>query len=154
MKLSDLLFLRLPLAVWVGATAFAAISAPAVFHELSSRDVAGRLVGEILRRLEALFHVLSILLVVGVFSAVGREGRIAGRAAVTAVGIFLAIATNVYSSMVLRPRMAYYRAQAGSFDETPPEDPWRRKFQTLHRRSTRILVVGLAAAVVSLAFAP
>ncbi len=33
-----------------------------------------------------------------------------------AVAIFLAIATNVYLSMVLRPRMNYFRMKVGSFD--------------------------------------
>jgi len=153
-KFADILLLRLPLGMWVGAAVFAGLAAPAVFRSIPSRDLAGKVFGEILRRLETLFHVLSVVLVVGVFAAVGREGGIAGRSAVTAIGIFLAIATNVYASMVLRPRMAYYRAQAGSFDEVPEDDPWRRKFQSLHRRSVRVAVLGLLSAGVSLLFAP
>jgi hypothetical protein len=152
--LSDILLLRFPLALWVGGAAFSAVAAPAIFREIGSRDLAGRVFGEVLKRLEGLFHVLSAVLVVGVFTAVGREGRIAGRAAGTAIGIFLAIATNVYASMVLRPRMAYYRAQAGSFDDSPEDAPWRRKFQALHRRATRVAMLGLLAASAALFFAP
>ena len=151
---ADVCLLRLPLALWVGASAFAAVAAPALFREIPSRDLAGRAFGEILKRLEGLFHVLSVVLVIGVFSAVGREGRIAGRAAATAGGIFLAVATNVYASMVLRPRMAYYRAQAGSFDDVPEDNPWRKKFQSLHRRSVRVAMMGLLSAGVALLYAP
>jgi len=151
---TDVLLIRFPLAIWVGGTVLAAAAAPRIFTLVPSRDVAGDVFGAVLERLGTIEHVLSLLLVLGVFSAVGREGRIAGRAAVTAVGIFLAIAANVYTSMVLRPRMRYYRAQAGSFDVVPEDDPWRRRFGVLHRRSSRVTMIGLACAAVALAACP
>ncbi len=154
MRLSDLLLLRLPLAVWVGATLFAAIAAPAVFRRIPSRDLAGTVFGDLLRRLEAVKHALSLLLVLGVFAAVSRAGKIDERAAVTAIGIFLAVATNVYVSMVVRPRMEYYRRQVPSFDAVPEDDPWRARFRALHSRSARVVVAGLLFAGIALAFAP
>jgi hypothetical protein len=39
----------------------------------------------------------------------------------------------------------------GSFDEAPPESPWRVRFDRLHRRSVRVLVLGWIAAAVALA---
>jgi hypothetical protein len=154
MTIPDVLLIRLPLAVWVGGTVLAAAAAPGIFALVPSRDLAGEVFGGILARLGAIQHVLSALLVVGVFSAVGREGRIAGRAAVTAIGAFLAIASNVYTSMVLRPRMRYYRAQAGSFDAAPEDDPWRRRFRLLHRRASRVTMLGLVCALAALVAAP
>ena len=154
MHWTDIVFLRLPLAIWVGATVLAALSAPLIFTLVPSREIAGDVFGAILARLGTIEHALSLLLVLGVFSAVSREGRIAGAAAVTAVGAFLAIATNVYTSMVLRPRMRYYRAQAGSFDEVPEDNPWRSRFRVLHRRSTAVTMAGLVCAAVALVFAP
>ena len=154
MHWSDLLLIRLPLAIWVGATVLAAAAAPRIFALVPSRDVAGDVFGAILGRLGTIEHVLSLLLVLGVFSAVGREGRIAGRSAVTAIGSFLAIATNVYTSMVLRPRMRYYRAQAGSFDEAAEDDPWRRRFGVLHRRASRVTMIGLVCAAAALLACP
>lgn len=148
------MLIRLPLAIWVGGTVLAAVSAPRIFSLVPSRDVAGDVFGAILGRLGAIEHALSLLLVLGVFAAVGREGRIAGRSAVTAIGIFLAIACNVYTSMVLRPRMRYYRAQAGSFDVVPEDDPWRRRFGVLHRRSSRVTKIGLACALAALLACP
>ncbi len=132
----------------------AAAAAPRLFALLPSRDLAGDVFGAILARLGAIQHVLSLLLVLGIFAAVGREGRIAGRSAVTAIGSFLAIASNVYTSMVLRPKMRYYRAQAGSFDLAPEDDPWRRRFGALHRRSSRLTMLGLVCAAAALLFAP
>ena len=154
MHLADLILLRLPLAVWVGATLCAAMSAPVIFRAIPSRDLAGAVFGELLRRLEAVKHGLSLLLVLGVFSAVSRAGRVEERSAVTAIGIFLAVATNVYVSMVVRPRMEYFRRQIPSFDAAPEDDPWRRKFGALHSRSAGVVVAGLLCAGVALVFAP
>jgi hypothetical protein len=151
---SDILLIRYPLAIWVGATVLAGAAAPRIFALVPSRDVAGDVFGAILARLGAIEHVLSLLLVLGIFSAVGREGRIAGRAAVTAIGAFLAIAGNVYTSMVLRPKMRYYRAQAGSFDAVPEDDPWRKRFGVLHRRASRVTTLGLVCAAAALACSP
>jgi hypothetical protein len=151
---SDVLLVRLPLAVWVGATVLVGAAAPVIFRTIPSRDLAGMVFGSILRKLESLQHGLSAVLVIGIFHAVGREGQIAGRSAVTAIGSFLAIATNVYLSMVLRPKMTYYRGQAGSFDEIPEENPWRKKFNVLHRRATRVTGLGLVCAATALFFAP
>ena len=148
---ADILLVRLPLAMWVGGTALAAASAPLIFALIPSREIAGDVFGGILGRLGAIEHGLSLLIVLGVFQAVSREGRIAG---VTATGSFLAIACNVYTSMVLRPRLRYYRAQAGSFDVVPEDNPWRSRFRSVHRRSTAVTMIGLVFAAAALAFAP
>ena len=63
----------------------------------------------------------------------------------------MAVATNVYLSMVLRPRMNYFRMKVGSFDAAAPDDPFRRRFDALHRRSTRVLTLGWIAAARSAA---
>lgn len=149
----NVFFLRLPLAIWVGATFLAAIAAPAIFRSIPSRDLAGAAFGAVLQRLEAVKHVLSVLLVLGIMETVSR-GNVSRALAISAVGIFLAIATNVYVSMVVRPRMAYFRSQAGSFDEIPEDNPWRRRFRTLHRRATAVVTAGLILAAVALILLP
>jgi len=151
---SDVLLLRVPLAIWVGGTFLVMIAAPVVFARIASRESAGDVFGAILARLEAVEHALSVAIVLGIFVGVSREGKIAGRSAVTAVAAFLAIATNVYASMVLRPRMRYYRTRAGSFDAAAEDDPWRRRFRAAHRRSTAVTTVGFVCAIAALLFAP
>jgi hypothetical protein len=94
------------------------------------------------------------LLVVAVFLQLERTRGFAGQSLVAGIAIFVAVATNVYLAMVVRPRMNYFRMKVGSFDAAPPEDPWRRRFDRLHRRSTRVLVLGWIAAAVALAFGP
>lgn len=156
--------IRFALALWVGGTLTVVLAAPVVFRTIPSRDVAGAVFGEILRRFEAVKQVLSLVLVIGVFVNLERGGGLEGRSIPAAIAIFLAIATNVYLAMVLRPRMNYFRMKVGSFDvaprngapgEVPVDDsPWRKRFDRLHRRSTRVLVLGWIAAAVGLALWP
>ena len=146
--------IRFSLAIWVGGSVLVAMSAPVVFRTVTSRDQAGAVFGEILRRFEIVKQLLSLVLVIGVFVELERGGGLAGPAVVSGIGIFVAVATNVYLAMVLRPRMNYFRMKVGSFDEAGPDDPWRKKFDRLHHRSTRIFMLGALAAAVALAFRP
>jgi hypothetical protein len=149
------LVIRFALALWLGGTLLLILIAPLVFRRLASRDAAGDLFDAILARFEALKHVLSLALVIGVFVALDREGRIpAGGGVVSSIAIFVAVATNVYLAMVLRPRIKYFRLKVGSFDTAAADDPWRRKFDALHRRSVRVLLLGGIATAVALAFRP
>jgi Mn2+/Fe2+ NRAMP family transporter len=146
--------IRFSLALWVGGTLVLVIAAPLLFRELPSRDLAGRIFGELLRRFEAVKHLLSLLLVLAVFVRLEITRALEGSAVVMGIGIFLAVATNVYLAMVVRPRLGYMRMKTRSFDEAPPDDPWRVRFNRLHRRSTWILMFGWVAAAVALAAQP
>jgi hypothetical protein len=98
--------------------------------------------------------VLSLLLVLCVFLQLEETRQISGRSFVAAAGIFVAVATNVYLSMVVRPRMNYCRMKVGSFETASPEDPWKARFDRLHRRSTAVLTLGWIAAMVALWASP
>ena len=146
--------IRFCLALWVGGTLLIIVAAPVLFRQIPSRDLAGAVFGEILRRFEAVKHVLSLALVIAVFVRLEQQRELAGAGAAAAIAIFLAVATNVYLAMVLRPRLNYFRMKVGSFDAAAPDDPWRLRFDRLHRRSSRVLVLGWIAAVVALALGP
>jgi hypothetical protein len=148
------LVIRFCLALWVGGTLLVVLAAPVVFRKIASRDLAGEVFGEILRRFEAVKQILSLVLVIAVFLQLERTRGFAGQSVVAGIAIFVAIATNVYLAMVVRPRMGYFRMKVGSFDAASPDDPWRKRFDRLHRRSTRVLVLGWLAAAVALAFGP
>ena len=148
------LAIRFALALWVGGTLTVVLAAPVIFRTVPSRDLAGSLFGQILRRLEAVQQGLSLALVIGVFVNLERGHGLSGRAVPAAVAIFVAIATNVYLAMVVRPRMDYLRMKVGSFDAAAPADPWRKRFDRLHRRSTAVLMLGWIAAAAGLALWP
>lgn len=146
--------IRFSLALWVGGTLLLVVAAPVVFRQIGSRDQAGAVFGEILRRFEAIKQILSLLLVIGVFLELEAAGRMAGAGIVRGIAIFGAVASNVYLAMVVRPRLNYFRSKVGSFDAAAPDDAWKARFDRLHRRSTRVLVLGWLAAAVALALSP
>ena len=148
------LAIRFSLALWVGGSVLVVLAAPVVFREIGSRDRAGAVFGEILRRFEIVKQILSLLLVIGVFATLERGGRLGGPMTVAAIGIFVAIATNIYLAMVLRPRMKYFQMKVGSFDAAAPDHPWKARFDHLHRRSSRVFSLGAIAAAVGLALWP
>lgn len=153
LALSDQI-LRFSLALWVGGTFVVMLSAPVLFRQIPSRDLAADSFGEILRLFEAAKHVLSLLMVLAVFFRLEATRSLSGRSFVSGAAVFVAVATNVYLAMVLRPRMKYFRLKVGSFDTAAPTDPWRARFDRLHRRSVVVLLLGGAAAVVALAATP
>jgi hypothetical protein len=148
------LVIRFCLALWVGGTLLVVMAAPVLFRGLASRDRAGDLFDEILRRFEAVKHVLSLALVVAVFLELEKQGRLEGPGIASGIAIFLAVASNVYLAMVLRPRIKYFRMKVGSFDAAAGDDPWKAKFDRLHRRSVRVMTLGWIAAAVALALRP
>jgi Domain of unknown function (DUF4149) len=145
---------RFSLALWVGGTLVVVLAAPLLFREIASRDLAGRIFGELLRRFEAVKQLLSLLMVLAIFVELETTRALGGRSFVTGVGVFVAVATNVYLSMVVRPRMGYLRMKTGSFDEAPADNPWRVRFNRLHRRSTVVMMLGWFAAAIALAAQP
>lgn len=146
--------LRFGLAAWVGGTFVVVLAAPVLFRRIPSRDVAGEAFDEILRLFEAAKHVLSLLMVLAVFFRLEATRTLSGKSFVSGAAVFLAVATNVYLAMVLRPRMKYFRLKVGSFDAAAPDNPWRLRFDRLHRRSVAVLVLGWAAAAAALAALP
>ena len=130
------------------------MAAPVIFRGMASRDTAGDVFGEVLRHFEAVKHILSLALVLAVFVELEHRRGLPTDAIVSRVAVFLAIATNVYLAMVLRPRLNYFRMKVGSFETAAPDDPWKLRFDRLHRRSIRVLVAGWIAAAVGLALGP
>jgi hypothetical protein len=146
--------IRFSLALWVGGTLVVVLAAPVLFRDVPSRDLAGRIFGELLRRFEAVKHVLSLFMVLAVFVELETTRTLAGRAFVSGAAIFVAVATNVYLAMVVRPRLGYMRMKVGSFDEAALDNIWRLRFTRLHQRSTWVLGLGWLAAAVALAAQP
>ena len=67
----------------------------------------------------------------------------------------MAIATNVYLAMVLRPRMKYFRMKVGSFDAAAPDDPWKAALRpAAPARDARSSLLGWIAAAAGLALWP
>jgi uncharacterized membrane protein len=137
----------LSLGTWVGSIIYLSfIVAPGVFATLPSRDQAGAVVGLVLGRLHLLGYAAGIVYLVATVARTRSLGAL-GRPAALAVIVMLVL--TVISQQGVSPRMARLRAEMGSIERTPADNPLRVQFDRLHKVSVRlegaVLLVGLAA---------
>lgn len=135
------------LGTWVGGIIYLSfIVAPAAFMTLGSPHQAGTLVGLVLGRL----HILGLVSgVVYLAAAVGLGRSLAALARPAALAVILMCGLTLVSQRWVSPRMAGLRAEMGSVDAVPRDNPLRLKFDRLHRVSVRletsVLILGFAA---------
>ena len=146
----------LSLIVWLGGLIFFAfVLAPTAFSVISSRHLAGMVVGRSLGTLHWMGIISGVIFLISSISysrlAKGTAHVFAGRH----VLICLMLALTLISQFGIMPRMDTLRASIGEIDSVPPDNPARMHFDTLHGWSTRVesgvfllglVVVYLAAA--------
>ncbi len=138
-------FLLFPLVFWVGGgTVIAVWVAPIVFSHLSSRTESGRIVGEILQRLDR-FLIAGMISVA--LSEVIKFWRLSWplptKEIIITVLIVLLLLIQIFSMTVVSPKIRELRSQIGSFDETPKTDPLRQAFGMWHGISMLCMVICL-----------
>ena len=138
----------LSLVVWIGGIIFFAIMAPAAFHVLPTRLLAGTLVGNLLTKLHWIAIVSGLVYLV---SSLAYSRITDGEAHVFAVRHMLIcgmLALTLISQFWITPRMLTLRAQVANFDAATLNQPARVQFDALHVWSTRleitVLLLGLA----------
>jgi Domain of unknown function (DUF4149) len=133
-------------SLWLGSDVFLSFAvAPGAFH-LLSRDQAGALVGYALWRL----HFFGVICgIVFLLARLTRTRTFASFLAPVVLCVVLMIALTVASQHVVSPKMATLRAQMGSIQATPSDNPLLAEFNRWHRVSVRleggVLLAGLAA---------
>lgn len=132
------------LALWIGgAIALGALTAPELFRRLQRAD-AGGIFGPILRRF-ARVRLFAIIVAVAAAGVKYLEWERHTRSPwVAARWVMLALLTAIvlYEIGLLEPAMGRLRARMGGDD-----DPARRGFMRLHKRSEALMKVSLAAAL-------
>ncbi len=134
------------LGTWLGGIIYLSfVVAPGAFATLDSRDQAGALVGLVLARLHLLGWIAGLVYLA---AAVARAKSAAALARPAALAVILMLLLTLASQWV-SPRMAALRAQMGSVDRTPADNPLRIEFNRLHKISVRlegaVLLLGIAA---------
>jgi uncharacterized membrane protein len=135
------------LGTWVGGIIYLSfVVAPAAFISLGSPHQAGSLVGLVLGRL----HILGLVAGVIYLAAAAGLGRsLSALARPAAIAVILMWFITLVSQRWVSPRMAGLRAEMGSVDTTPRDNPLRIQFDRLHRVSVRletsVLILGIAA---------
>ena len=141
---------RLALALWIGGSvALGALVAPVLFKRLPSRSTAGETFGEILARFEILRYVLSAMLVLALFLRT-ESGSPGPWIATRAILVSILASISIYSGMVVAVKMQYVRGKIPNFETVAADDPWKVKFDGLHRRSVRLMMLALLLAFATL----
>jgi len=137
----------LSLVVWIGGIVFLSIMAPAAFHILPTRLMAGTLVGNVLGKLHWIGIVSGIVFLISSLTYSRLTDGTAHVLAARHVLICLMIVLTLVSQFWITPRMITLRAQVGNFDATTLDNPARVQFDALHVWSTRVeigvLLLGL-----------
>ena len=135
--------------LWLGAMVAVALVAPVLFQQIPSRDLAGRVFGEILARLFPLIYACGLLLLgAGAVRAL-RLGRVS-RLDLARQGVLLAmLVLAVYAGLVVLGEMRAIQASLpGPIETLPLDAPLRARFNQLHRLSERLMgadvLLGLA----------
>ncbi|HLW97313.1 MAG TPA: DUF4149 domain-containing protein [Candidatus Acidoferrales bacterium] len=134
------------LGVWLGGICLLSfVIAPGAFGILQSRDIAGEFVGYTLGRLHLIGIGAGVIYLVAHFLRAATSPTLARYAAVVVV---LMILITAFSQFYVTAQLADLRAQMGSVQNTPTDNPMRVTFDRLHRVS-----VGLESAVLLLCIA-
>jgi hypothetical protein len=155
---------RILLLLWAGAAlGFGIFSAPVFFRELPSRDLAGRIAGLILGRLDWAAWVafaLAGLSWAGRWVAEVKEDLI-GPLRLWSAGLMVALLMCLASSFVVTPKIHAIRARIDApIESLAPEHPDRVAYNRAHALSRNLfflrilLAVGLAATVGLLPWTP
>lgn len=133
------------LGAWIGAIIyFASVVTRGAFAVLPNRDQAGLLVGFTLGGLHVMGLIAALVFVIASL-AIGKSLRTFIDPAVLLV--ILMAGFTILSQGYVIPRMNLLRAQMGSIEATPANDPRRTQFDRLHSASVDveggILVAGL-----------
>jgi hypothetical protein len=148
----------LALALWMGGlVALGAFAAPAAFDVLGAlgvegRSLAGRVVGETLRRFNLVAYGCAgvVLLSLAVRGVLGPRPR---RFAVRVAGLFVMIAAVIYAGAVVGPQIVRAQQTIGVSPSTlDPTDPRRIAFGRLHARSVSVQLIPLLGGLALLFF--
>jgi uncharacterized membrane protein len=136
----------LALALWLGAMLFfSAGVAPAAFYALPTHELAGNVVNAVLRNLHSLAYGAGGVLFVslGLRALLGQRRWAAAKLAVVAVMLGVAL----YSGLAVSPPLAEIRAQVGTLDKLPENDPLKERFDRLHKLSVSLMGANMLLAI-------
>jgi hypothetical protein len=135
--------------LWLGAMVAVALVAPVIFQQIPSRDLAGRVFGEILVRLFPLIYACGLFLLGAEAVRALRIGRVSRLVLARQGLLLLMLVLAVYTGLVILGEMRAIQASLPGPIETLPLDAGpRARFNLLHRLSERLMgldiLLGLA----------
>ena len=152
MKLTWFSLYTLILALWVGGMAlFTFIVTPAIFRSFA-RDLAGRIVGELLPGYFLYNLILAAAAMALFFLSAAVRTAFASRLSLVLLSAALII--NVFIVFKLHPEAVKVKQEVTSFERESPGSPARKKFARLHGVSAALNLALLVEGIILLIAGP
>ena len=141
MNYPDALY-RLAISLWAGGNAIFTLMLTPILFKTESRDVAGRIVGNLFPGYFRWGLACGIIALICRLAGRGIELRLP----VVLLGVMLAI--TLFQALYIEPQAADLKRRIGSFETTGKDDPLRKEFSKLHGVSAVCNLSVLAGGVV------
>jgi len=145
MNYIDMLY-RLAVSLWAGGNAIFTLMLTPILFKTESRDVAGRIVGNLFPGYFRWGLACGVIALVCRFAGRGLDLKLP----VIVLAVMLALTS--FQAFYVEPRAAKLKQQIGSFETTGKEHPLRKEFSKLHAVSAVCNLAVLAGGVLLVVF--
>jgi len=145
MNYIDMLY-RLAVSLWAGGNAIFTLMLTPILFKNESRDVAGRIVGNLFPGYFRWGLACGVIALVCRFAGRGLDLKLP----VIVLAVMLALTS--FQAFYVEPRAAKLKQQIGSFETTGKEHPLRKEFSKLHAVSAVCNLAVLAGGVLLVVF--
>lgn len=146
-------FMWLSLIVWLGGIIFFAVLAPNVFAVVPTHQMAGNVVGRLLKILHWMGIVSGVVFLASSMLYSRFTTGNANAFALRHILLYLMLLLTSISQFGVAKKMADLRTTMGDIDAIPVTDPLRVQFNALHVWSTRlemgVLIMGLVVVYIN-----
>ena len=139
MFISVLLYIySISLSIFFGSSIFIGyIAAPYIFKTLKSRHEAGSMVGPLLVKFSLLGYITQVIMIITGYAMYAKN---AAALSIFVLPIIILIIL-LFSENFTSKKMNTLKEQMGSLDETPQDDPKRKRFNRLHKWSVKLFLL-------------
>lgn len=146
-------FMWLSLIVWLGGIIFFAVLAPNVFAVVPTHQMAGNVVGRLLKILHWMGIVSGVVFLASSMLYSRFTTGNANALGLRHILLYLMLLLTSISQFGVAKKMADLRTTMGEIDAIPVTDPLRVQFNSLHAWSTRlemgVLIMGLVVVYIN-----
>ena len=132
---------RLAVSLWAGGNAIFTLMLTPILFKTESRDVAGRIVGNLFPGYFRWGLACGVIALVCRLSGRGLDAKL------PVIVLVAMLAVSSFQAFYVEPRAAELKRQIGSFETTSKEDPLRKEFSKLHGVSAVCNLAVLAGGV-------
>jgi hypothetical protein len=132
---------RLAISLWAGGNAIFTLMLTPILFKTESRDVAGRIVGNLFPGYFRWGLACGIVALICRLAGKGFAPRL------PVIVLVAMLAVSSFQAFYVEPRAAELKHRIGSFETTSKEDPLRREFAKLHGVSAVCNLTVLAGGV-------